>query len=1129
MGFEGKEVFLLKADREIVFDREAQRLNTVGKLGPDIVGASADLKRDRLQDPQNGSLITTFNTATFDVGAASVPGVSVDRKTFTLWVNSPTTDKIYNIQKNGFLISSFGVSTFDPTATNIQAIASDPDGTLWVTGNASKKVYNITKTGTLINSFPTTDFAAGVTDPTGLTIGPDSTIWLTDNATDKIYNISRDGQTLISSFLISVVDVGASSPQDITFDAAGNLWIVDISTDKTYNATTAGAQISNFSNSIFITAGGEVRGLEIDPSDQKFWASSSSNNSVNNLENTGVLTDELLFVDGNFGSDTNPGTQLLPFLTFDKYRTTRTTEIGQYQIGPSLDLEDMDAPLQARRGGAPILQNTANNFAWTTRTSNITDITNLAWGRDIFLAAGPTADLASSPDGITWTLRTLPASFLNPGNPSLAAIPSDICYGNNTFLYCATVNSNSVIATSSDGITWTEQDLSPLSPAFVTGPVHCAFFYTDQNVPTFLITNGTDIAKSTDNGITWALNTTSVHTKNITGVAFGKGGKVVTMGRITTTNEIAFSTDFGTTFKLATSPFGLKFTDIAFGDGDFVITGLGGRLAVSSTGGETWGQPSHPLGTTDLNAVAYGSGYWYIAGATSGGAVKAAFSKDAGTWTQNDRGGSTNDAFSLIYGNGLYLLGRENGDLDSNRNNRLAITADLLGFQIENYAISSTELVQNCSMPNFTGPAFWDLLGQILNKIDRCDTDRTLIESNDSPGSFELLTSNVIRTGIGSQRPVVVASTQGATLKIKNSRLNSIEDTAILRIKSGSLLELSDNLIITTHPTLKALRANGLATVAGVLDVLQNKIIGPSILGNFGSGGLERYRDNIIEGAMSAAVSFTMESGNMRGLRTGFLFGPDVSRIDPQFIDLVDFELRRAAEGFASDSPLIAQSKFGTYLHQSNPFPRDLGPYNINNQLTVTTFKTSIDFLRAENLQNNVRNKARANISINAKVDVTNKPDERIEVVVMTFRNMSNEFLAFVELMDSKKDTTVELHLDAEFTDLTSVIIDGAHPANVFELNIEPQDVPLGSKLTIGGLKFNIMARFPLVGDATKLALNQVVPTALTDDQVIPLNGVSGEGVFQYLPEEEKQLKRMEAQDPDNFDGLKLTFLRKKE
>jgi hypothetical protein len=67
-----------------------------------------------------------------------------------------------------------------------------------------------------------------------------------------------------------------------------------------------------------------------------------------------------------------------------------------------------------------------------------------AYGNGVFVATSTTSSAASSTDGITWTLRTMPANTLWYG----------VAYGNGVF---ASVNGNNITtaASSTDGITWT--------------------------------------------------------------------------------------------------------------------------------------------------------------------------------------------------------------------------------------------------------------------------------------------------------------------------------------------------------------------------------------------------------------------------------------------------------------------------------------------------------------------------------------------------------------------------------------------------------------------------------------------------------------------------------------------------
>ena len=108
-------------------------------------------------------------------------------------------------------------------------------------------------------------------------------------------------------------------------------------------------------------------------------------------------------------------------------------------------------------------------------------------GGNVFAAvtvASTTA--ASSTDGITWTLRTMPAS----------AIWYAATYGNGVFV--AVANSASTSASSTDGITWTLR----------TMPASTYWYSTVYGNGVFVaVANGTNTAASSTDGITWTLRT----------------------------------------------------------------------------------------------------------------------------------------------------------------------------------------------------------------------------------------------------------------------------------------------------------------------------------------------------------------------------------------------------------------------------------------------------------------------------------------------------------------------------------------------------------------------------------------------------------------------------------------------
>lgn len=161
-----------------------------------------------------------------EFGAVSGEGVAV---TFnpgndTLWVvddpliSSELEPTVFNITQDGTLISSFPTSTFDPASRSPQAIAFDQyTDTLWITDNSADKIYNVTFNGTLISTIPLNVEPFSIRNVQGVSVESANVLWLTARDTDLVYRISTDG-TILSTFSISHVDANAGNPTGVAYD-----------------------------------------------------------------------------------------------------------------------------------------------------------------------------------------------------------------------------------------------------------------------------------------------------------------------------------------------------------------------------------------------------------------------------------------------------------------------------------------------------------------------------------------------------------------------------------------------------------------------------------------------------------------------------------------------------------------------------------------------------------------------------------------------------------------------------------------------------------------------------------------------------------------------------------------------
>lgn len=146
----------------------------------------------------------------------------------------------------------------------------------------------------------------------------------------------------------------------------------------------------------------------------------------------------------------------------------------------------------------------ASSFQTSTPTGNFRAV---AWNGSVFCALGTGTQAATSPDGITWTARTMPVS---------ASVWEAICWNGSVF--CAVGQTLAVAAISSDGITWTTHAL-PNSGIWTSVSWNGSAFIAIQR-------NSETAATSTD-GITW-----TSFTLPIVGTSSGDYKTVVSNGAI---------------------------------------------------------------------------------------------------------------------------------------------------------------------------------------------------------------------------------------------------------------------------------------------------------------------------------------------------------------------------------------------------------------------------------------------------------------------------------------------------------------------------------------------------------------------------------------------------------------------
>jgi len=410
-----------------------------------------------------------------------------------------------------------------------------------------------------------------------------------------------------------------------------------------------------------------------------------------------------------------------------------------------------------------------NGTTWTkSNLPALYEWNSIGYGQGLFYVTSLGDSAASSPDGVTWTLRDASTASLNVTASSKDTISgsytetstltsgawTDVLHDGTKFLAVGYSGSAGLVATSTDGTSWTNSTLPTVSGTYEYTAV--AYNGSNQYVAIIGGNGGTrNIATSSDgtswsgtvnaltansfwkdvvygagryiairgdassvnystNGTSWTNAAVTAGSGEMSAIAYGQISGVdyfVTVAGYSTGSQISsYSTNGGVAWTSgSTMPSSDFWADIAFGDGRFVAvaggTGSTSTKAAYSTNGTTWTAATLPGSATRWNKIVFGGGGFTAFAYNSN---RTAYSADGITWTEGPAQAATRNWDAVAYG-GTKLVSIATGTT-------IASYADFV-LNTNYLTTSSTTNLRTNDRVRFTGVTFGGLVQNVYYYI----------------------------------------------------------------------------------------------------------------------------------------------------------------------------------------------------------------------------------------------------------------------------------------------------------------------------------------------------------------------------------------------------------------------------
>ena len=661
------------------------------------------------------------------------------------------------------------------------------------------------------------------------------------------------------------------------------------------------------------------------------------------------------------------------------------------------------------------------------------------------------------------------------------------------------------IAYSSDGNTWTQSS----STGFSSNSVLWIAYSGKLGIAVAVGASGT-VTYSSDM-VTWTAATLSaIPSVNINSVIWSTviNKFVAVTANADYTRSIFISADGNEWAAVSNSSFGASQVVAVTESPDLdllVAVGDSGKIAYSSDG-YLWTQAATPsFGSTAVYAVTWSSalGKFVAAGVTD----KIAYSSDGNIWTQSATpsfGGS--NIYDVAY------CGEASAFVACGAAGKIAYSTD-------------ADTWTQAATPSFGADfVFASAYSPFLGKL--------VLVGDAGKIAYSTAFGTTISASVAGFS--IQAVQYSGTVTAYNCTLKQPGTTAALSLDSCRVTEsgghISNNAVTAIATLVEGdIHYTGVYAAANALDLNLNTIAGTLYIYNGSTTNYERIRDNIIENGVRTSYPVTVTSGNTRGTSSdGTIFGQFCTTSDPLFVDTTDYKLQRVLDGYQYDSPMVAASQY--YYNQATTQTfRDNGAWSYNEGsatykyqrtfnflMPATAIGSAIDFVR--------HNRSNLHVAEDGTPDAVNTPHSRWEEIVMQFKTLPADHIDFINWLEGQVDMTCDISLSPSLTPTTAVTASGATAAGEAVITItDNSGIDSGDQLTIDGNTYTVLYTY----GTTKVVLDRVTTTALSDTESITVKYDTGFGEYQYVPMLERRLSRWYETDENYLRGLQIRFARK--